>query len=37
MIAMQQEPTFSSYRISVDNAVPVEFGIAELEEIRAKL
>jgi probable phosphoglycerate mutase len=37
LIAMQQEPPFSSYRISVENAVPVEFGITELEEIRAKL
>ena len=37
LIAMQQEPPFSSYRIRVENAVPVEFGITELEEIRAKL
>ena len=37
LTAIQQEPPFSDYRITVENATPVEFSIEKLEEIRGRL
>ena len=37
LTAIQQDPPFSDYRITVENATPVEFSIEKLEEIRGRL
>ncbi|MCR5769054.1 MAG: histidine phosphatase family protein [Lachnospiraceae bacterium] len=37
LIAMQQDPPFSDYRIAVENATPVEFSMKKLEEKRERL
>ena len=37
LTAIQQDPPFSDYRITVENATPVEFSIEKLEELRGRL
>jgi probable phosphoglycerate mutase len=37
LTAIQQDPPFSDYRITVENATPVEFSLEKLEEIRGRL
>ena len=37
LIAMQQNPPFSDYRIAVENAAPIEFSLKKLAELKMNL